>query len=303
MLETKSMKHNHLIYIILAHKEPKQVLQLVKQLYHEDDYFFIHIDKKVKITPFKEIFRDKNLNAIFVKKRENGRWGDIGLVKATLNALFEIKQKEIDYTHVSLLSGQDYPVKSTKYIREFFFRNQGKSFIEYTPFPVKHLTYGGMHRIYSYSFNFLGKRETFIPFKWNPRLSYKGMILNFFLGIYSLFLQKRIKLNNWKHYYGSQWWSLTKYVINCLLDQISKQPEIIKFYEYSLIPDEMFFQTVILNTCNNKIENNNLRFIKMLDEKSHPEFLTEKNMAEILESNSLFARKFEDTGFLKKYLK
>jgi len=294
----------HLVYIIIAHKKPQQIVRLIKQLYHKDDYFFIHIDKRVDIVPFIEKFKDEKINVSFVKKRENGRWGDIGVVKATLNALFEIKQKEIDYTHVSLLSGEDFPIKSTDYIRDFFFKNKNKSYIEYEPFPVEKLEYGGLHRIESYSFNIFNKRETYVPMKWNPTFNYKGMILNFFLGIYSLFLQKRIKLNNWKHYYGSQWWSLSKTVVNCILNTIENNPQYLRFHKYSLLSDEMFFQTVAINKCyDNKIENNNFRFIRMLEEKSHPEFLTEKNMTEILESNSLFARKFEDTGFLEKYLK
>jgi hypothetical protein len=68
-------------------------------------------------------------------KRENGSWGGIGLVKATLNGLNQIIEHptvKVDYIH--LIDGADYPIASNDTINEdFSIFIYGKSFIEHFP--------------------------------------------------------------------------------------------------------------------------------------------------------------------------
>jgi len=291
-----------LAYIILAHKNPEQLHRLVSRLHHPDDYFFIHIDKKVDNEPFLEIFKGSEFNFRFIEKRENSRWGDIGLVKATINGLKELIESKIDFSHVSLLSGQDYPIKPLSEIREFFARNPGKSFIEYTSFPVPNLEYGGLHRIESYSFNIGYRRDTFIPMKWKNTFNFKGKVLNLFLGFVCFFLPKRKFPNGWKPYYGSQWWSLSNNAVQFIITTILKYPNYLQFQKYSLIPDEMFFQTILLNNYKGMIVNDNKRFIVWDKGASHPVSLKDEHYQLIKTSAKLFARKFDSDSNLEKFL-
>ncbi|MGE4288396.1 MAG: beta-1,6-N-acetylglucosaminyltransferase [Salinivirgaceae bacterium] len=292
----------HLAYIILAHKNPEQLFRLVSRLNHPDDFFFIHIDKKVDILPFQIVFENSGFNIKFITRRENGRWGDIGLVRATLNGLYELLDSNIDFTHVSLLSGQDYPIKPIEEIRRFFFTNKNKSFIEHRPFPIKTLTYGGLHRIYSYSFNIGTRRETYIPLKWKNNLSFKGKIQNLALGVICLLFPKRKLPNGWKPYYGSQWWSLSKEAVKCIISLLNDHSNYLSFHKYSLIPDEMFFQTLLLNNYSGVITNDNKRFILWENSKSHPSILNDEHLKALISSDKLFARKFEIDSNLQKLL-
>ena len=53
-------------YIILTHKSPIQLERLISKLDDEDINFFIHIDAKTNIEPFKYLEKD---NVIFLEDR------------------------------------------------------------------------------------------------------------------------------------------------------------------------------------------------------------------------------------------
>lgn len=295
-------------YLILVHKSHNQLKRLIDRLNSNNVQFYIHLDVKSDISPFKKLLSNQN-NVHFVKKREDGRWGDLGIVKGTLNGLKEIQESNIDFSHVVLLSGQDYPIKSNEEIAEFFTNNLGVDFISYTPFPVKNLNWGGRDRIESYAYNFLGRRVSYLPFKYCQNLNAKGYLINFVLMMLKLVSKQRKLPNNLAPYYGSQWWNLSLETVQNILTFVESTPEYLNFHKYSLLPDEMFFQTIIMNLSNSvNSQNNNLRYIDWENGGSHPKSLNLSDFDFLQQSDALFARKFEtetqildtiDLNFLK----
>ncbi len=72
-------------YLILAHKNPNQMIRLVKKLNNENVNFYIHIDKDAIIEAFKApLISFKNVKFIPNNDRVTSIWGDISLVKATI---------------------------------------------------------------------------------------------------------------------------------------------------------------------------------------------------------------------------
>lgn len=71
------------------------------------------------------------------------------------------------------------------------------------------------------------------------------------------------------------------------------------YYSNTLIPDESFFQTVLMNTSfNETIVNDDKRTIIWVPEgriKLRPKTLTNNDLAFLLNNNDLFARKFDDS--------
>jgi len=106
-------------YIILTHKSPKQLERLIAKLDDEEATFFVHIDLKTNIEQFKYLQKE---NVIFLEDRVDVAWGDFTIVQATLNAMKSVvARKNNGYT--ILLSGQDYPIKSKKEIKEYKWKN------------------------------------------------------------------------------------------------------------------------------------------------------------------------------------
>lgn len=285
-----------LAFLILAHKNPNQLIELLQRLDSSSSLFFIHIDSKVDISPFKKLTED--FNNVFWTKRENGRWGDIGIVKASLNCLISATEHSSDISHYILLSGQDYPLKNINKIIAFFKENKNTSFIEHNPFPIQKLNYSGYDRIRAYSLNFYGKRQTAVPLSWNPKFNLKGRILNYFLLLLHLPKGKRKHPKGIRPFYGSQWWVLSNETARSVIEFINTRPDMLAFYKHSLLPDEIFFQSILGSIqnqlpANQKVLNENLHYIDWELEESHPKILKPDDFKKLISSDKFFARKFE----------
>ena len=79
----------------------------------------------------------------------------------------------------------------------------------------------------------------------------QGKIFRNILKLY--FPLPRVFPNYVKPYGGSSLSSLTPETIKCILDFVNDHPDYIKFHEYSFCPDEIFFQTILLNSNKEKI--------------------------------------------------
>lgn len=283
-------------FLILAHKNPKQLGDLVRRLDSSSSLFFIHIDVKVDITPFeKEI---EKLQNVFWVKREDGRWGEFGIVKATINALIKAQDFSNDISHYILLSGQDYPLKNINEIVQFFKKNEKTSFIEHTPLPIQRLNYSGYDRIKAYSISFYNKRHTAIPLSWKPKFNLKGRLLNYFLLLFFLPKGKRKHPKGIKPFYGSQWWILSNEAARCTIDVINNRPDLLAFHKFTLIPDEIFFQSIIGSiqddlSGDQTVLNKNLHYIDWQLNESHPKTLNKQDFKKVTSSGKFFARKLE----------
>lgn len=118
--------------------------------------------------------------------------------------------------------------------------------------------------------------------------------------------------NNIKFLYGgSQWWSITREAVAYIFNYLEANPSYITFYYNTFVPDESFFQTILLNSdfFRKKIINNNLRYIDWVNGPTYPRILAKEDLKKIIESDCIFARKIEQTEelvlieILKVYIK
>jgi hypothetical protein len=270
-------------YIILAHKQPELLYRLVEKLDDNLSTFFIHIDKKKSLTDFNNLL-DFGNKVEFIK-REASNWGEIGIVMAILNALKAVKESDKKIEHIVLLSGQDYPIKSNDYINNFFNTSPYSVFIEYWTMPNFEVwkDRGGMFRITKYFFGLKKRRR------------YMAKVINF-IAIFLPFLKRKLPYNL-KPYCGWMWWSIDYYALNYILQFLDDHPKYLKYHKYTFVPDEFFFQTILLNAKDERllasITNNNMRYIRWKDGESHPEILRKSQIKDIMQSDALFARKVD----------
>ena len=270
-------------YIILAHKQPEQLYRLIEKLDDNQSSFFIHIDKKKLAADFDNL-TDFGNKVQFIK-REASNWGEIGIVMAILNAFKCIKEFDKKIEHIILLSGQDYPIKSNDYINNFFSTSPYSVFIEYWSMPNFKIwkDRGGMFRISKYFFGL------------KPYKKYLAKTINF-IAILLPFLKRKLPYNL-KPYCGWMWWSIDFYALNYILQFLNDHPKYLKYHNYTFVPDEFFFQTILLNAKDERlsasITNNNMRYIQWKDGSAHPETLTANDLQDIMRSNALFARKVD----------
>jgi hypothetical protein len=296
-------------YIILAHKHPDQLRRLVNKLSHIDCNFYIHIDKNVDIKPFIDALIDvKNMRFLSEEKRDYGTWGDICIVKATINALDQIIADGRNGFCI-LLSGQCYPIKSNDFIRSFLINSQKINFISTNAMPDPALAAygGGMNRILQYKIDRTSHRNDYVllPSIFEKAFYKKNIvtsILSLLMSGKYRFLFKILKKRKFplylKPYTGGQWWALPTETIKYILAFLKDHKDYYNYHKDSLLPDEMFFQIIImyLFNQNNQLIKPNLTYTNWERENVDlPLTFTASDFEEIKmqPAEKLFARKFD----------
>ena len=280
-------------YLILAHHQPLQLFRLVKALSAEGNYFYIHLDARADLREF-EFIQEQFEKVVFIKQREACFWGQFSLVQATLNLIKATGEK---YDYSILLSAQDYPIKNNSEINQFLHDNMGKSFINYKMLPCKEVNerQNGAYRFNRlHVFDGLSSHKVFPPY--SKKKLFNGLF-NAWANWYGK--RKRPVPNNMTVYWGHQWWILHNDAIKDI-NKIVSDEKIIDFFKNTWIADEMFFQTILLNSTDSikrNLVDNNYKFTHWEidgDRTFHPSVLNEKHFSELRDSDCLFARKFSD---------
>ena len=103
-------------YLVLCHKNPNQIERLIKQLSSDNVDFYLHIDKKVSDIKLKP---KDNVYYVDEKDRVDVQWASISMVYATIALIKKALCSNIKYDYYFLISGQDFPIKSNKFIESF----------------------------------------------------------------------------------------------------------------------------------------------------------------------------------------
>lgn len=245
-------------YVILAHQNPRQLLRLINTLYMDGVKFVIHVDSRADLQSFKSILNSSDQKYVhFISKRCATSWGSYEIVQATLNCFQYVRRRIPETNRVVVLSGQDYPIKNNKYILSYLSSNPNAIFIQYFKLPHAKWKEGG-----------------------KPRFPYFEEI------------SRSITI-----YAGSQWMSFPISTIHLIFAFLKVNPDFISYFQAVKIPDESFFQTLLLNCGEDMIlqnlVNKSLHLIKWDPPFRHPRILSEMDLNVIKRSKALFARKFD----------
>ncbi len=296
----------NLNYIILAHKTPLQVLRLIDALNAPNINFFLHIDKNTPLKPFETIIQYSNVYFLKDHQRKQGVWGDIGIVEATLQAFQVLLKKSLDGFCI-LLSGQDYPLHAPGYISEFLNKNKNKIFMDIFPIPAPNWNMGGLNRISKYKVNWANGRGDFflIPSIYQKEFySYptigkiKYLIKKKKLNHLKLIFKKRNFPSYLKPYGGSQWMALPTTIVEEILVFTKKHQDYLEYHKYTLLPDEIFFQSIIMHINKDKdlLIKPSVTYANWSKKKgTNPAIFSLEDFVELKHAskNKLFARKFD----------
>jgi len=280
------------VYLLLAHKKPEQLQQLITLLQDGRSIFFVHVDKKVAINQFNAL---SQLDVcFFVRQREAGRWGGFGIVQGTLNGMNEIKDyMKQNYPscqyHCIVLSGEDMPVKNNTYIHDYLKNKQDFSFLNHWSLPYANWWDGGLFRFKSlYCFDYTKHRQlnqwlnTFV----------KKFRLTFLLPLNRL----KSVYPNLKLFGSSQWMILSKSHMEMLCEETKDFKKLRQIFKTVLLPDETFLVTYSYNFLNlgkDVLKNVKTHLIIFKGDKNNPEYLSVSEIETFQDENTLFARKFD----------
>lgn len=294
-------------YIILAHKNPFQIKRLISRLNSPENSFYIHVDAKEDINSFKHIlFQFNNIYFLENQSRREIIWGDLSMVEATVKIMEECICKT-NSGYCVLLSGQDYPLQKNENIHSFFKNNYGKIFISIFSLPINHWHNGGLPRLDKYKINKSAQRKHFLllpsiferefyKMKTLGKLNFLRKTKNW-NGIFQVFIKRKFP-KYLRPYGGGQWWALPIETVNKILEFIRSHPDYVKYHKYTLIPDEIFFHSIIMYLEKESQINISPSITYVNWERTSgplPVTFTKNDFEELKEAskNYLFARKFD----------
>lgn len=274
-----------LAYLVLAHRNPGQLARLCDRLTAQGDFVFVHIDRKMALNPFQAALHPliTASQVQLLSSRKDCHWGGYGHVDASFAAIDAALQQPTHFSHLVLMTGQDYPIKPLSAIRRFFSDQAETSFLSWasggTPRAAGRTANsewvwdGDTRRMERHHLR-LGRKIVAIPndhFPWFPK--------------------KRLPRDLLPHQ-GLAYWSLTPRAASYVRQTVRQRPDIERFFRTALIPDENIFQMILLSSVlRTTLINDDLRFITW--EGFHPRTLGADALDALLDSEKLFARKFD----------
>ena len=266
-------------FLMLCHKNPKQINLLLKALKHPQIDVFIHVDSKNENIR-EDIEKSDGVYLLPKKDCVDVQWAQFSEVKATLN-LLNVAISKGGYSHYFLISGQDFPLKSIGKIVRFLNERKDENFIDCA--LIKR--FEKRNDIY-FPRMVIGRRI------WQKIL--KGILVYSTGGWNQTFsIIKRLKPANVQYYFGSQWWCLNDAMVKWIYNFLENYPEYIKLFKHSLCPDECFFQTLVMNSPFANTTKPYLHYIKWEKGKSSFKTLTTIDYEELKKAEKLIARKFD----------
>ncbi len=285
-MSTVMLRH---AYLIMAHEYTLVLEYLVQLLDHQKHGIYIHIDQKASALEKKKIkdlqYRVKK-SRIYFLSRYKVFWGTNSIVKAQLAMLEQSVKEAYDYYH--FLSGADLPIKCGKTIQAFFEENNGKEFIHFGTQQYQR-DIQQRFNVYHFFTRQLGRK--------------RDKRFWVYAETYALAVQRRLhtdrtKKHDYTFYGGSNWCSITN-AFACYVVKIF--PKFRKGFYFSQISDESVWQTIVMaspyrqNLYHDRFDNDCEACLRYIDwERGNPYVFRREDFEDLMASNCMFARKFDE---------
>jgi len=235
-------------YIITAYQDPEQLYSTVSALTHESCDFYIHIDKKVDISPFISVcLRLKNVSRItWIENRQWICWGGWSQVKSILKLLEKVFLSKLEYDRIVCISGTDYPIYSNEQIITEFEKHPFKQYLmglNVSNCQIEDIK----QKINRYWFFDFKIRNLFILRFIIGKINgfFVTRLINFFIkkDVHSLLNGKQVDI-----YFGSDYWALTYECAKYLYQVAINEKLLMKYLEFCFVPSELFVHTILYNS-------------------------------------------------------
>jgi hypothetical protein len=268
-------------YLLLFHKHFPQLELLIGRLQSPWSDIFVHIDSKYPLSAF-EVKRLSDFDVHILPQRLDIQWGGFRMVEATLHLLRAgVAGKGGKDDFLVLLSGQDLPIKDKATIYNYLLANRNYNFMNHYQLPCSmwaDMDYGLDRIRYYWEIDKYGLAESARQVVSQRVSKYERRLFNTKIGYFG----------------GSQWFIINRASAKDILEKVRKRPDWLAFFRYTYIPDELFFQTLLLNSrYADTTRNDNLKMMDWVSGPDFPRVFTIEDEVRIREAPELFARKFD----------
>lgn len=275
--------------LILAHKNPLQVLLFISQFNPTLFDIYVHFDKKLSLTDdaLAKFTAYQNVYLVPDEQRISISWGDSTRIKAE-KVLLDSSYQKSKYSFFVLCSGQDLLIKKSTRLYDFLTANKGNSFneaIDDTLIPEFKKRNELKYAKFRTSKSFVSKAA---------RNVYKRITggVKYTFPLFRTHFSKQFDFH-----FGSSWFEFNRETVDYIQQFEAKHPHYREGFKKSLNPDECYYQTILFTSKEqvSRLINRNLTYIDWSENGSSPKTLTTDDLKALDASDCFFARKFDET--------
>lgn len=264
------------VFLIHAHKDLDQLNGLVEQLHDDEFLIYVHLDRKWDVDPARV-----HPAARVVAPRLDVRWAHFSQVEATLNSLRQIVREVPEFDKVIFLSAQDFPLLPNARLKQELAALADRELLDVVPLREGEGGWPANFR-YEYFYTDGGDRLARLACGTANRL----------LRLAGATRKLPGGMEPWG---GSSWWALSRGCIVELLARVEREPRLSRFFRTVQCPDEIFFQTLIMNSPRReRVLGRNFRHIQWPEQGApNPKVLDEHDFDRIAAARAHFCRKLD----------
>jgi hypothetical protein len=214
------------VILIHAHKDLEQLNALVGQLVDDEFLIYVNVDAKSAID-----VGALHPAARLVRPRIDIRWGQFSQVEATLHSLRQILAEAGDFDKLVFISAQDFPLLPNRRLKHELAALGGRELIDCVPLGPQGWACAGRYQY----FHCGGRGALALACRLANRLMRSSGV-------------KRAMVNGWQPWGGSSWWTISRDCARMIVQRAGADPAIARFFRTVECPDELFFQTLVMNS-------------------------------------------------------
>jgi len=278
-------------YLLMIHKNPEQVNFLLHQLIDDDmTDVYIHVNKLSESLIDKLI---KHKNIYILEDRVEVHWGDIGITDAMLLLLKTALNSGKEYDFISFKTGQD--LKINYGLDDFLEDNKESIFMDVKHIPRKNPRFAHVALKWP---NFTKRLYDGIQ---PARILRVSLIRLYQMGINPIPNPNKLP-ENFELFWGRTHFTIPFRTARFIIEFLNENSWYYDVFKNGLVADELFFQTIIMNSKYEKnVVNDNLTYVNKF-QNNHPMLFSEEDIEKLEVSSKYFARKF-DCSFDEKVVK
>lgn len=289
-------------YFIQTHQNPDQIYRLIRTIKRSSPHAQILINHNfnrcnLDLTPLQDL-SDIHL----LHNQEYLIRGDFSCqVQPYLNAVNWLFENNSDFDWLINLTGQDYPTQPLEETENFLAKTDSDGFIRYWDIFADEIPWDrdkGFKRYYCIYWRVPGKFSYLFLKNFQQLAIVKKMTwLKFYLTYGPLLgipCRSTPFNNEFICYGGLAWYTLSRKCVEYIKNFVDSHPEFVAHYQRTVVPEESFVQTILVNSKSFNLVNDDRRYIDYRGAVAgSPRTLTIQDYATITNGNFHFARKFD----------
>ena len=286
-MEEEMEQEKEFAFLISAYTEPESLCNLVRELEClESADFYIHIDRKADISPFRALLDNLGYTNIFyTKERFKVYWGGYSQVLMQQAMICEMLESGTKYSRVVNITGTDFPVAGPEQLRAALL-DPDQEFI--IGFDVENEIGSGV-----------GKEPNITKFSRLYRMDTYHYVSSVILRLHirNPYFKDRDK----KMFFGSEYWALTYDCVKDIYDRYRDDIKLQTLLRYSYVPSEAWVHTMFFNSdwksrCRYPLQTKYIGLdplapLTYFDYREKIKVLTLEDYDAVVGSKKLFARK------------